>query len=723
MGLCGETLRDQSRFLQSSIKAVLSLYKSSKPRSVILVGHSIGGVIARSLFLLDDFDVSSVSIILTFASPNLAPVVSADYNVAQFYQEVKLYWKLNADKMKNISVLSVSGGDNDVQVRHSLTRLPTEQANHLSTSLYTIPRVQLTTDHLAVVWCKQLVLVTSRFLFSLIDKNTRQMTENTEKRNLLMSYYFGSSYQSINSSLILNVKLKLSSAYLRKTVSQLSWSEKLDKEDVGVYYTFDIKQYLDQNATDFVAEISLQHKQWILVSGENYTGVRDISSHSFHSGKSQRIRFDLRWLFEKGFFNVLIRVPKNKPIDHLSVNVLRPGEYVVIDVPNVFSNIWTLGKGFNYSLDSKTRFYYRLRLNGISNVHQNFDVRLHDPLGYFELETSWDKGLSLNGSNKINVKLRNVPAADDIVILHVYTSLPNPELTIRANFVGLLTQLCRHFSTCLPVLMVANLLLTYSYLIKQHKVEIINQELSQAHSIGAKPYKVVPFVSLIHFLYSYDWFANTWRTFGLPLPDTHLLQNEHQVWFGLAPLVLFFFAYELFVVEMKLQSIINYFLTFAMKLFPIKFHDYVYNAKYFRASFHILFLSALMSINYSLALFYMYVASVFGTCCMSLVENSMRRKDGSNSKGMKHRISNTSMRIITSQIWLWLFLYNLPSLLFAVKRYKNKIFRIVCLLLHSAVKGLFYSGKIVWCFIFFFFCAKLSKIVRFRSSQKCNLSK
>lgn len=44
----------------------------------MLVGHSMGGVVARALYTLPRFSPTLVSLIITQASPHLAPVLSFD---------------------------------------------------------------------------------------------------------------------------------------------------------------------------------------------------------------------------------------------------------------------------------------------------------------------------------------------------------------------------------------------------------------------------------------------------------------------------------------------------------------------------------------------------------------------------------------------------------------------------------------------------------------------
>lgn len=58
---------------------VMSLQGLDRPPStVVLVGHSMGGVVARALFTLPRFSPNLVSLIITQASPHLAPVLALD---------------------------------------------------------------------------------------------------------------------------------------------------------------------------------------------------------------------------------------------------------------------------------------------------------------------------------------------------------------------------------------------------------------------------------------------------------------------------------------------------------------------------------------------------------------------------------------------------------------------------------------------------------------------
>lgn len=129
----------------------------------MLVGHSMGGVIARALFSLPRFNPRLVSLILTQASPHQSPVLSLDpfilgrkalktscpiccknvlliflpfvfVSATDFYLSVRRRWRARAEDLRNITVLSVGGGYRDYQVRSGLTTLtcPADDPNKMA---------------------------------------------------------------------------------------------------------------------------------------------------------------------------------------------------------------------------------------------------------------------------------------------------------------------------------------------------------------------------------------------------------------------------------------------------------------------------------------------------------------------------------------------------------------------------------------------------------------
>ncbi|MEE6490649.1 hypothetical protein FKM82_015928 [Ascaphus truei] len=94
------------------------------PQSVAIIGHSMGGLVAKALLTLKNFKPELINLIITQATPHVAPVLPADHYLTDFYALVNNYWILNAYELRNITTLSVAGGYRDYQIRSGLTFLP-----------------------------------------------------------------------------------------------------------------------------------------------------------------------------------------------------------------------------------------------------------------------------------------------------------------------------------------------------------------------------------------------------------------------------------------------------------------------------------------------------------------------------------------------------------------------------------------------------------------------
>jgi len=81
-------------------------------------------MIARALFTVPGFDVSTVHTIVTQATPHRMPVVALDPYLVEFYDRVNSYWLYNSTgRLDAVTVLSTGGGHRDMLVRDGLTLL------------------------------------------------------------------------------------------------------------------------------------------------------------------------------------------------------------------------------------------------------------------------------------------------------------------------------------------------------------------------------------------------------------------------------------------------------------------------------------------------------------------------------------------------------------------------------------------------------------------------
>lgn len=202
-GLFGGVLEEQTKFIALCIRRILDLYSKLKhpPKSLVLVGHSMGGKIAQALTRHPEV-TNAINTIITLAAPMDKPVISMDHYIAQFYNSIESFWmehrtpgssvtnssnfckpyrlvslntttvneSSNASKLLDEKLLiTIGGGSRDLMVAPQLTRSNFSDIHAMTTK---VPGVWLTTDHLSSVWCLQLVMTINRFLYSIIKPLT-----------------------------------------------------------------------------------------------------------------------------------------------------------------------------------------------------------------------------------------------------------------------------------------------------------------------------------------------------------------------------------------------------------------------------------------------------------------------------------------------------------------------------------------------------------------------
>ena len=199
-GLYGGVLKEQTEFVRLCITRIVWLYRktSNPPKSVVLIGHSMGGLIARGLFAMRNFSTHLVHTIITLGTPHQHPVVSLDPQLADYYENINSFWKSqtfineNESRLKNITLVSVSGGFRDVLVRSSPSSLKqiARPSQTISVVTSSVPRAWVSVDHLCLCWCRQLVLITNRALFDMIDQEKRQIMESKQHRVKIFTHHF-----------------------------------------------------------------------------------------------------------------------------------------------------------------------------------------------------------------------------------------------------------------------------------------------------------------------------------------------------------------------------------------------------------------------------------------------------------------------------------------------------------------------------------------------------
>ncbi|XP_070580466.1 GPI inositol-deacylase-like [Ptychodera flava] len=567
-GLYGGFLDRQTEYVSQCIKHILSLYKHSKypPKSVILVGHSMGGIIARALFTLPDFDQSTVHTIITQATPHRAPVIEADIYIATFYNNVNQYWMMNQNStLRDVTVLSVGGGERDILVRAGLTSTQSVLAEDRSVSAVTTgaPKVWASTDHLCVVWCRQLVLATKRAMFDIIDPATKQISTDADFKINVFRHHFdkhsGSSGPSTTGG-------KVNYPGPRwQVVLESRWNKPPEQLKPSAVTHFMLP--LDGHRTKYDTVVVLTNvtgNSWIsactqtngskCMDGVDLSGKAELIPPLYTNYKVLHLSLSD---IQEGVSHLVVTTPKLQRVD-IKVEFYNSSErHIQFAAPNVFTAART------HTVIEETepgQLFVNIGLQGFDQVHQAHTVTLTplqceesmDPVANttMRMYVPWDREdlFAVSKATEVNVlspRLQlNRPLDDDrLVLLHMYL---NPQcrykVELKASFQGCMGQMVRMYSLMIPSFVVINILMV---LLRQLQLIAKNEychSFIYVQSDYNKPFKVVPPVLLIKMLLGTAFFGSLWQKLQLPLLDSYVL--EHQgVGFGSLGLVTFLFAY------------------------------------------------------------------------------------------------------------------------------------------------------------------------------------
>lgn len=156
LGVFGGFLDDQSDFVAKSVQAVLQLYSRlpNPPESVVVITHSMGCKIIQSALINPNIS-NAVNTVIMLAAPVDRPVVNIDVYFEAFYRKIDEFWrgnraeiyevtnttnnccnfgydvkgvvaksdnaKSNNLKLKDLLLITIGGGDQDLLVQSDLT--------------------------------------------------------------------------------------------------------------------------------------------------------------------------------------------------------------------------------------------------------------------------------------------------------------------------------------------------------------------------------------------------------------------------------------------------------------------------------------------------------------------------------------------------------------------------------------------------------------------------
>ncbi|KAI0025533.1 GPI inositol-deacylase [Xylariomycetidae sp. FL0641] len=197
----GQTMLDQAEYVNEAIRYILSLYldpqKSVRdpslpdPSSVIILGHSMGGIVARTAFIMPNYQPNSINTIVTMSAPHARPPVTFDSLIVKIYQDINEHWRRAFSKkstaenpLAQVTLVSIAGGGLDTVVPSDYASLESivPDTHGFTVFTSTIPNVWTSMDHQAITWCDQFRKVIVRTLYDVVDNHEKSQTKPRAER-------------------------------------------------------------------------------------------------------------------------------------------------------------------------------------------------------------------------------------------------------------------------------------------------------------------------------------------------------------------------------------------------------------------------------------------------------------------------------------------------------------------------------------------------------------
>ncbi|KAI1816445.1 GPI inositol-deacylase [Poronia punctata] len=205
----GQTMLDQAEYVNEAIRYILSLYLDPQnserdpnlpdPSSVIIVGHSMGGVVARVAFVMSNFQPHSVNTIVTMSAPHARAPVTFDPLLVKVYEDINDHWRHAYsskppmdNSLSQVTLVSIAGGGLDTVVPSDYAGLESivPETHGFTVFTSTIPSVWTGMDHLAITWCDQFRKVVVRALYDIVDSHDKSQTKPRAERMKLFKQRF-----------------------------------------------------------------------------------------------------------------------------------------------------------------------------------------------------------------------------------------------------------------------------------------------------------------------------------------------------------------------------------------------------------------------------------------------------------------------------------------------------------------------------------------------------
>ncbi|KAI8612756.1 PGAP1-like protein-domain-containing protein [Chytriomyces sp. MP71] len=173
-------LTEQAEFANDAVTAILKRHPNS--RSVAIVAHSMGGIVAKLMLTMNNYNDASIDTILTLATPHQHPPVAIEPAMVSLYATLDRTFRTHFTPEDHrlpkhpdfpaLLVVSLAAGERDSMVPSAFCQpapgaIPPPHA--LAAYTAGVPGVWASADHRCVLWCNQLVHVLVRGLLGGVD--------------------------------------------------------------------------------------------------------------------------------------------------------------------------------------------------------------------------------------------------------------------------------------------------------------------------------------------------------------------------------------------------------------------------------------------------------------------------------------------------------------------------------------------------------------------------
>ena len=212
----GQTLLDQAEYVNDAVAYILSLYHDPRrvqrdpalpdPSSVILIGHSMGGVVARAMLSMSNYQSNSINTIITVSAPHARAPVSVDSDLVYAYEKINDYWRqaylqkwASDNPLWHVTLISIAGGGLDTVVPSDYASLESLMPNTHGFTVFTsgIPNVWTGADHIQTTWCVQLMKAVMRSIFDILDVHRPGQTRPRAERMRILKRWFLTGMEAI----------------------------------------------------------------------------------------------------------------------------------------------------------------------------------------------------------------------------------------------------------------------------------------------------------------------------------------------------------------------------------------------------------------------------------------------------------------------------------------------------------------------------------------------